>query len=57
MTEDHTIDTSELLSLTTEIVSAQVSNNETPANDLSNLIQSVFDRLRALAGEEPAPAN
>ena len=56
MTEDHTIDTSELLSLTTEIVSAQVSNNETPANDLPNLIQSVFDRLRALAGEEPAPA-
>jgi len=55
MTEDHTIDTSELLSLTTEIVSAHVSNNEIPANDLSHLLQSVFDTLRALAGDDPAP--
>jgi len=55
MAEDHTIDTSELLSLTTEIVSAHVSNNEIPANDLSNLLQSVFDTLRALAGDDPAP--
>src|SRR5207344_1682451 len=55
MTEDHTIDTNELLPLTTEIVSAHVSNNEIPANELSNLLQSVFDTLRALAGDDPAP--
>jgi predicted transcriptional regulator len=56
MSEDQTIDRSEILALTTEIVSAHVSNNTTGPDSVPQLIQSVFDTLAALARDEQAPA-
>jgi predicted transcriptional regulator len=55
MSEEQTINRSEILALTTEIVSAQVSNNSTGRESVPELIQSVFDKLTALASDEPAP--
>jgi predicted transcriptional regulator len=55
MSQEQTIDRSEILALTTEIVSAHVSNNSTGLKTVPELIQSVFDTLTALAGDEPAP--
>jgi len=55
MSEEQTIDRSEILALTTEIVSAHLSNNSTGRESLPELIQSVFDKLTALASDEPAP--
>ena len=55
MSEEQTINRSEILALTTEIVSAHVSNNSTGPDTVPELIQSVFDKLTALAGDEPAP--
>jgi len=55
MPEDQTINRSEILALTTEIVSAHVSNNSTGRETVPELIQSVFDKLTALASDEPAP--
>jgi predicted transcriptional regulator len=49
-----TIDRSELLALTTEIVSAHVGNNA--VSDVAVLIQTVFDTLSGLGSEEAAPA-
>lgn len=55
-------DTSELLELTTEIVSSHVANNTVTVNDLPNLIQQVYNTLAAvgksstLAAERPQPA-
>ena len=46
---------SELLALTSEIVSAHVGNNSSSAA-MSLTLQSVFDTLSALGSEEPAPA-
>lgn len=44
---------------TAEVVSAYVSNNSVPANELPGLIDSIFTALRGLGGaavvEEPAP--
>ncbi|MEO0729714.1 MAG: MucR family transcriptional regulator [Pseudomonadota bacterium] len=40
--------------LTAQIVSAFVSNNAMPANELPSLIASVSDALRALDGDRPA---
>ena len=54
MSEEQTINRSEILALTTEIVSAHVSNNSTGRDTVPELIQSVFDKLTALAGDEPA---
>ena len=51
-----TIDRSELLALTTEIVSAHVGNNAVTGGDVAGLIQSVFDTLSGLGAEEAAPA-
>lgn len=51
-----TIDRSELLSLTTEIVSAHVGNNDVSGGDVAALIQTVFDTLSGLGSEEAAPA-
>ena len=51
---DTTIDRNDLLSLTTEIVSAYVANNST--TDVPALIQTVFDKLDTLGKEETAPA-
>jgi predicted transcriptional regulator len=55
MSEEQTINRSEILALTTEIVSAHVSNNSTGRESVPELIQSVFDKLTALASDEPAP--
>lgn len=49
------IPSSELLSLTTEIVAAHVSNNMVPVTDLPQLIEQVY-RTLANVGVEPTPA-
>jgi predicted transcriptional regulator len=51
----------ELLELTTEIVSAHVSNNSLPVNELPQLIQDVYRTLSSVGGatvpsERPQPA-
>jgi predicted transcriptional regulator len=56
MSEQQTLDRSEILALTVEIVSAQVSNAPTSREDVPGLIQSVFDALSGLASDQPAPA-
>ena len=45
----------ELLSLTTEIVAAHVSNNSVGLSDLPGLIEQVY-RTLSNVGQEPAPA-
>lgn len=52
MTEE-TTDRSELLALTSEIVSAHVANNSVAGQDLPGLITEVFGALSGLA--DPAP--
>ena len=47
--------TKELLSLTTEIVAAHVSNNTVAANELPQLISQVYQSLAGV-GKGPAPA-
>ncbi len=48
---------SDLLALTTEIVSAHVSNNIVPQNELSGLIDTVFRTLASLGGHSPMTAD
>lgn len=58
MSENSEMDRSELLALTSEIVSAHVSNNAVSGADLPNLISNVFDSLGSLAhpaDPEPEP--
>ncbi len=55
MSEDPKLERGEILALTAEIVSSHVSNNSTGHESLPELIQSVFDKLTALASDEPAP--
>jgi predicted transcriptional regulator len=55
MSEDRSLARGEILALTAEIVSSHLSNNSTGPESLPGLIQSVFDKLTALASEEPAP--
>ena len=55
MSEEKTITRAEILALTTEIVASHVSNNSTEPEGLPELIHSVFDKLIALASDEPAP--
>jgi predicted transcriptional regulator len=56
------LDSSELLSLTAEIVSAHVANNAVAVSDLPGLIHSVYaslasvERLTAAKAEQPQPA-
>ena len=51
---DETIDRSEMLGLTSEIVAAHVSNNAVPTSDLPGLIETVFRTLENLnPPEEP----
>ena len=50
-----TTDSSELLALTTEIVSSHVANNTVAVNDLPQLIQQVYTTLAAI-GKAPSPA-
>ena len=49
MTDDQVIDKAEILALTSEIVSSHVSNNPVSPTDLTNVIQSVYDKLSELA--------
>ena len=51
---DKSIDRSELLALTADIVSAHVGNNAVAGAEVGALIQSVFDRLNSLATDEPS---
>ena len=44
-----TIDHSELLALTSDIVAAHASNNAVPSSELSRLIESVFGTLSSLS--------
>jgi predicted transcriptional regulator len=55
MSEDRSLERGEVLALTAEIVSSHLSNNSTGRENLPELIQSVFDKLAALASDEPAP--
>lgn len=43
-------ETSDLLDMTTEIVSSYVSNNQVEAEALPNLIRSIFDTVQTLSG-------
>ena len=52
MSEDNTISRSELLALTGEIVSAHLANNAVAQAEVAPLIQSVFEKLTALASDE-----
>ena len=45
----------EVLELTTEIVSAHVSNNTVAINELPNLIQEVYKTLSNVGSEQAAP--
>jgi predicted transcriptional regulator len=55
MTDEQGIGRGEILALTTEIVSAHLSNNAVVQNEVAELIQSVFTKLNELAvGEEVA---
>lgn len=55
MLDDATLDRSELLALTAEIVSAYAGNNMVDAGSVPDLISSVFGKLNGLATES-APA-
>jgi predicted transcriptional regulator len=56
MPKDKSTSRSELLALTGEIVAAHVSNNSVAPADIAPLIQSVFDKLSALARDDvPTP--
>jgi predicted transcriptional regulator len=60
MAQGQTINRGELLALTSEIVSAHVSNNPVARMRIASLIQSVFETLQGLAhgapSVEPTPA-
>lgn len=49
------IDRAKLLAMTTEIVSAHVSNNPIPTADLPATIEAVFGRLSDLSGPKEPP--
>jgi len=49
------LDRSELLALTSEIVSSHVSNNAVNQNDLTTMIQTVFTTLEGLSGPKEEP--
>jgi predicted transcriptional regulator len=55
MSEDRSMERGEVLALTAEIVSSHVSNNSAGRESLPEVIQSEFDKLTALASDEPAP--
>lgn len=50
---DGVTDTTELLQLTSEIVSSHVSHNPVAQSDLPSLIKSVYETLQELSSEEP----
>jgi predicted transcriptional regulator len=55
MMAETTVDHGELLTLTSDIVAAHVSNNSVPTSELSGLIETVFGTLSGLGGEPPEP--
>ena len=54
-TTEATIDKSELLALTAEIVSSHVSNNPVSPQDLTGVIDSVYAKLNELSEAKPEP--
>lgn len=46
----------DILSLTTEIVAAHVSNNDVQMNDIPGLIEDVYKTLSSVGGEAPQKA-
>ncbi|MFQ5564928.1 MAG: MucR family transcriptional regulator [Paracoccaceae bacterium] len=52
---ESTIDHSELLALTSDIVAAHASNNAVPSTELSGLIETVFGTLSSLSSEPSEP--
>ena len=50
-----TIDHSELLALTSDIVAAHAANNAVPSSELSGLIEAVFGTLSGLSSEPAEP--
>lgn len=50
MTENENIDVAELITLTSEIVAAHVSNNSVAIEDVQGLITSVYGALAGLGG-------
>jgi predicted transcriptional regulator len=52
MPEDINPSRNELLELTSDIVSAHLSNNGVATAEVASLIQAVFDKLSALAADE-----
>jgi len=53
MSEVKSVDRSEILAITAEIVTAHVGNNAFAGADVGTLIQSVFDTLSGLVADEP----
>ena len=49
------LETSELLTLTSEIVASHVSNNTVPVSELPNLIAQVYGALQGLTGPVEPP--
>ncbi|MEM7743440.1 MAG: MucR family transcriptional regulator [Pseudomonadota bacterium] len=54
MSEEN-IDRADLLALTSDIVSAHVSNNSVPPGELPNLIETVFGTLSGLSSPQEEP--
>jgi predicted transcriptional regulator len=52
VSEDNTISRSELVALTGEIVSSHLANNSVALGEVAPLIESVFEKLNALARDE-----
>lgn len=52
---ESTVDHTELLTLTSEIVSAHVSNNAVASTDLPSVIETVFSTLSGLGGAPAEP--
>lgn len=52
---DDELDRSELLALTSEIVSSHVSNNAVNQNDLTTMIETIYHTLEGLASPKEPP--
>jgi predicted transcriptional regulator len=50
-----TINRSELLALTTEIVAAHIANNAVEKDAVAQLLQSIFDTLHTLGADDASP--
>lgn len=52
---DETLDRSELLALTSDIVAAHASNNAVPGSELPGLIETVYNTLQGLGTQAEEP--